>query len=292
VNEVPFPVQLGVQKLLGSSSTLLKFSAVGGGCINHGGKLETSSGTFFLKWNDALKYRDMLALEVRGLNLLQSKQTIRIPSVIDSGEEDGFQFLLMRFIEQGRRSAHYWENFGSQLASLHSNSFNVYGLDHDNYIGSLHQANHTNASWTDFFIHNRLQAQLDLAASRTRVPSSVQKKFEKLFLKLPSLLPNEKPSLLHGDLWSGNILIDESGEPCLIDPATYYGHREVDLSMTQLFGGFDNQYFKAYQETWPLMPGFEERFDLYNLYPLLVHVNLFGPSYLGQVDSILNRFVS
>lgn len=123
------------------------------------------------------------------------------------------------------------------------------------------------------------------------VNSGWRKKFEALFLKLPALLPEEKPSLLHGDLWSGNLITDEKGEPCLIDPAVYYGNRETDLAMTKLFDGFDSEFYHCYNECFPLQKGFERRANLYNLYPLLVHVNLFGGSYKQSVENILDDFL-
>ncbi|HEY3404138.1 MAG TPA: fructosamine kinase family protein [Ohtaekwangia sp.] len=292
MTNVPLPVQHGVTKLLGSSSSLLKFLPVGGGCINHGGKLITSTGTFFLKWNDAHRYPGMFAQEAKGLNLLRSTRTICIPAVIGLGEEESFQFLILEFIEQGSRSNSYWKDFGSQMALLHSNRVEWAGLNHNNYIGSLTQTNLVKSTWLDFFIHERLVIQLDLADSRSLIPAPVRQNFEKLFIKLPSLLPVEASSLLHGDLWSGNLITSHEGAPCLIDPAVYYGNREVDLAMTQLFGGFDSRYLDSYHEALPLLPGYEERFDIYNLYPLLVHVNLFGQGYLAQVNSILTRYVS
>jgi len=292
VTGVPVPVQHGIQKLLGTSCVLLTFSALGGGCINPGGKLVTSSGTFFLKWNDTISFPKMLALEVMGLTLLQDARSIRIPEVVVHGEENDFQFLLLEFIEPGRRSSAYWKNFGRQLALLHAHSTGLFGLNHNNYIGSLPQSNSPVASWTDFFIRERLKPQLELAGRRSLLPAPVYQKFEKLFTKLSSLLPDERPSLLHGDLWSGNVITSPEGEPCLIDPAVYYGHREMDLAMTELFGGFDSDYLEAYHEVLPLTPGYKQRVDLYNLYPLLVHVNLFGQAYVSQVLSILKRFVS
>ena len=180
---------------------------------------------------------------------------------------------------------------GQRLASLHRCSSEFFGLDDDNYIGSLRQYNHPNSNWINFFIEQRLEVQVKLAINKWRCcPHGGQKKFESLYAKLPSLIASEKPSLVHGDLWSGNLITDDKGEPCLIDPAVYFGNREADLAMTRLFGGFNDEFYSAYEESFPLPQGSEKRIDLYNLYPLLVHVNLFGGSYVHSVEGILRAF--
>ena len=179
---------------------------------------------------------------------------------------------------------------GARLAALHRCSKDFFGLDHNNYIGSLRQFNHQQTSWVNFFIEQRLNVQLKLAIDSGMMDSKWLNEFESLYAKLPAMLPEEKPSLLHGDLWGGNLITDEKGEPCLIDPAVYFGSREADLAMTKLFGGFDDEFYTSYQHTFPLQPGYDKRFDIYNLYPLLVHVNLFGGSYKSAVANILKAF--
>ena len=232
----------------------------------------------------------MFEAESKGLQLLRRQNAIKIPEVIGFGEEGSYQFLLLEFVEQKSRSKNYWHQLGNRLASLHRCSAELFGLDHDNYIGSLNQLNHQHSSWLTFFIEQRLNVQLKLAVESSQLNLEWRRKFDALYLKLPSLLPEEKPSLLHGDLWSGNLITDEKGEPCLIDPAIYFGNREADLAMTKLFGGFENEFYVSYHKAFPLQPGYEKRVDLYNLYPLLVHVNLFGGSYKNQVENILNAF--
>jgi len=266
------------------------FSLSSGGCINKGGKLRTSQGVFFLKWNDAKKFPDMFEAEAKGLNLLATANAIHIPKVIGAGESSPYQFILMEFIESRTRSMNHWEVLGKELASLHKNSSSAYGLDHDNYIGSLPQFNNFKNSWVEFFISQRLNIQLKIGIDSHSIERPLVKKFDALYKKLPSILHEEKPSLVHGDLWSGNLITDEKGNPCLIDPAVYYGNREVDLAMTQLFGGFHDSFYQSYRNSFPLEPGYQERLDIYNLYPLLVHVNLFGQSYLSQVLTILQNF--
>jgi protein-ribulosamine 3-kinase len=268
-----------------------EFHVSGGGCINHGGKVVTSKGNFFLKWNDLHRFPGMFKAEHSGLALLKKTGTIRIPQVLCDGTSGEFQYILLEYIETRNRHSQFWKIFGEQLASLHRSSEDHYGLHHDNYIGSLPQHNKPGASWIEFFISHRLAAQLELFWKGNPQQKSLRNAFEKLFQKLPSLLAEERPSLLHGDLWAGNLITDNMGKPCLIDPAVYYGNREVDIAMTDLFGGFDHRYIESYNSVFPLQRGLEERLDIYKLYPLLVHVNLFGESYLPQVVSILKRFV-
>jgi protein-ribulosamine 3-kinase len=291
---LPAAVQEAVTQLLQqkvSGTAFLKhFTPAPGGCINQGGRITTSAGEYFLKWNDAQKFPDMFAAEAKGLQILAAPNVIAIPEVVGVGQHGSYQFILMEFVEQNGRSKNYWTALGEQLGALHRVMASSFGLDHNNYIGSLRQLNTPHTSWIEFFIVRRLRVQLELALSSRLIGTEVVKKFDLLFHKLPSLLPLEEPSLLHGDLWSGNLITTGKGAPCLIDPAVYFGHREADLAMTQLFGGFDESFLDSYQQAFPLTAGFHERFDLYNLYPLLVHVNLFGHGYTGQVNSIVKKF--
>ena len=293
VQNIPLDVRQNVSRLLNlkTSDGLRDFSHSGGGCINPGGKLTTSAGTFFLKWNSARKFPSMFNSEAKGLTLLRKGQAITIPKVIGVNEDSENQFILLEFIEQGPQSKSYWKDLGSGLATMHKATNDFFGLDHNNYIGSLRQFNDSNKSWIDFFINRRLSVQLKLSVDSGLVGSQLTKSFESLYLKLGSLLPEEKPALLHGDLWSGNIITTRNGDPCLIDPAVYFGSREVDLAMTRLFGIFPGEFYDTYIDTYPLLPGYEDRFELYNLYPLLVHLNLFGPQYRSPITGILSRFV-
>ena len=292
ISRIPPGVLEGVREALRLPDlmSIQEFSFSGGGCINQGGKLKTTAGTFFLKWNDAKKFPGLFETESKGLKLLSQQNVIRIPDVIGQGENISFQFLLLEFIEQKSRSKNYWERLGQKLASLHQCSERFFGLDYGNYIGSIPQYNNSTTSWVNFFIEQRLQVQVKLAIENGVAKADWERKFAVLYNKLPGLIPIEAPSLLHGDLWSGNLITDEKGEPCLIDPAVYYGNREADMAMTKLFGGFSGDFYAAYQEAFPLSPGHEQRVDLYNLYPLMVHVNLFGGSYVHSVESILRAF--
>ena len=267
----------------------MKFTPVSGGCINYCFHLETSAGNYFLKYNDAASYPGMFKSEATGLQLLRDANALPVPMVHFHSEAKGFSFLLLEWIDGGRREKNFWKNFGRAIAKLHKVGDESFGLNDDNYIGSLRQSNSKHTDWKTFFIRERIQPQFKLAHEKNLIDSETMNQFEKLFDQFDKFIPQEKPSLLHGDLWNGNFLVNNSGKAALIDPAVYFGHREMDLAMTKLFGGFDPDFYNSYQEEYPLEKGFEKRIDIHNLYPLLVHVNLFGGGYLQQVKSILNN---
>ena len=259
---------------------IFRNSPVSGGCINHAHKIESSVGNFFIKFNSKSRFPGMFNAEAKGLALLNKSGSIRTPEVILTGTYQAFSFIILEFIEAGKRGEDYWENAGFQLAKLHRNTSAEFGLAHDNYIGSLPQSNKLHEDWIAFFISERL-----LAIGKEIIHPFI----DKLEKSLNERIPREVPALLHGDLWSGNIMCGPDGLATFFDPAVYNGHREMDLAMTRLFGGFSLEFYKAYHAEFPLENGFEERVDLHNLYPLLVHVNLFGGSYIDQVNAILNR---
>jgi fructosamine-3-kinase len=174
---------------------------------------------------------------------------------------------------------------------MHRQTNDKFGLDHDNYIGSLNQSNKFHSTWAEFFIEERLMPQLKIAFDNKIIQRSFTRLADQLFPRLHNLCPVERPALLHGDLWSGNFMPTQDGSPCIYDPAVYYGHREMDIAMTKLFGGFDDNFYDAYNENFPLEKEWLKRVDLCNLYPLLVHVNLFGGSYIRQAETTLKQYV-
>lgn len=269
---------------------VLRLVPISGGDINEARLVETERGKYFLKMNCGANAAAMLNTEAKGLEVLRTAGKIYIPKVYQVGMLEQTAFLLLEYIEPSRPSASAWENFGRQVAQLHHQSNPTFGLDHDNFIGSLPQSNQSHDSWTSFYIDQRLQPQIDLAIQQQAIDTPTVQSFELLFKKLDQLCPQEPPALTHGDLWNGNFLMDSSGTAVLIDPAVSFAHREMDLAMTQLFGGFAAPFYQAYQEVYPLQAGFAERVNIYQLYYLLVHVNIFGGSYLRSVQQILQRY--
>lgn len=294
---------------LGQTVDVLDAQFLGGGDINTAARVFTSEGAFFVKWNQAnlsgtgrqavnepmANGDDLFAVEALGLARLRETNAIRVPVEIGHGRQGDKAYLILEYLEpdtDGLRGASptYWTQLGHQLAHLHAHTQPQFGLDHDNFIGSLVQRNTLTGDGYDFFFEQRLLPQAGQALYNGLLQKSIYDALFRLRNRLPDLLPNDRPALLHGDLWTGNVLITEEGQPALVDPAVYYGFREAELAFTHLFGGFDAQFQAAYEETFPLEPGFAERIPIYNLYPLLVHVNLFGSGYVPGVERILNRF--
>ncbi|MEQ9301058.1 MAG: fructosamine kinase family protein [Cyclobacteriaceae bacterium] len=277
-------------RVFGLESIIKEYQFISGGCINNAVRLDTKNGDFFLKWNESTP-EEMFEKEAMGLELLRQSNKIAVPEPIAFGTCQGKSYLLMEYLPTHRQCADYWTLFGRQLAGLHGMSSDTFGLEYSNYIGKLPQRNTECDDWVEFFIEHRLEVQLGLAMYNGHIDSAYAKRFRRLYDVLPGELPEEAPALLHGDLWSGNMMPGHEGLPTIFDPAVYYGSREMELAFTRLFGGFDQSFYTAYHEAFPLSQGFTDRVDLYNLYPLLVHVNLFGGSYLSGIDRTLRRYL-
>jgi fructosamine-3-kinase len=266
-------------------------TAVSGGDINDAYQVGLENRRVFVKTN-LRSAPGMFSAEARGLEWLRAAKTLRVPAVLAvSAPDDSAQFLVLEWIESARPAADFDDRLGQGLAALHRTQVPGFGLDHDNFIGSLPQANAPCPSWAEFFRTRRLSPQLERLAAAGRASFSLRRSFERLFARLPELVGEPEPAArLHGDLWGGNLHVGEGGEPCLIDPAVYGGHREIDLAMMRLFGGFSERVFAAYDEAFPLTAGARERIPLYQLYPLLVHANLFGGSYVGSVERVVASY--
>lgn len=261
-----------------------------GGDINEVFLIDTSSGHLVAKVNQSDRFPEMFIKEANGLNALRDKG-LRVPEVVGNFERDRTQVLLLEYLPPGEQDFDYWDRFALGLASLHRTTSANFGWNEANYIGSLRQDNTSYSNWATFFCKSRLRPMVDLALSRNLLTQTHVKRFEKLYTLMKQLLPDESPSLIHGDLWSGNVFCTLNGEPVIIDPATYYGHREMDLAMTMLFGGFSYRFIEVYAEEFPLENGWRERIELHNLYPNLVHLNLFGRSYLRSIEAVIDRYV-
>lgn len=269
--------------------TLLHVVPVYGGSINKAAKLETNAGLFFVKWNDAATYPGMFEAEVRGLKLLRDTSTLHIPEVISSGTAGTDGWLLQRFLLKTTPDAAARYEAGCALATLHKNSATHFGLDHSNYIGSLPQQNKQHETWAAFYAEERIIPQIRMAFDKQAIGKTIVKQAEQFCERIGEIFPEEKPALLHGDLWSGNFMHSTNG-PAVFDPAVYFGHREMDLAMSRLFGGFDADFYAGYEAEFPAEQNAALRVDFCNLYPLLVHVNLFGGSYVQDVTGILKKF--
>jgi fructosamine-3-kinase len=278
------PILPAVETALGSA--VATWDSVTGGDINDAHEARLADGRWVFVKSNREAPAGMFAAEARGLAWLAKAHALRVPVVLAQGED----FLVLESIRPGRRKPDFDEILGRGLATLHRAGASDYGLDYDNFIGRLPQANRPLPTWAAFYRERRLLPQLRLAMDRGRASSAMRRGFDRLLAHIEQLVgPPEPPARLHGDLWGGNAMVDDLGQPCLIDPAVHGGHREVDLAMMRLFGGFGPRVFSAYQEAFPLPPGHEARVPLYQLYFLMVHVNLFGGSYVASVEQTLAR---
>ena len=270
----------------GSGFRVEHATAVSGGCIHSAYVVASSTASYFIKVNAAAK-RDLFEAEVDGLEAISQTGTIRVPRSVGCGQIGRHSFLAMERLHFGSPAADGWADMGRELAALHRHTGEAFGWTRDNYIGANPQANARNEDWLEFFREQRLRPQFVMARSK-----GFQFVNEaRLLDRLPALLDGHRPepSLLHGDLWSGNANFLADGRPVIFDPAGYYGDREADLAFSELFGGFPTAFYEAYADAWPLSLGYEQRKDLYNLYHILNHANLFGGSYAGQAERMINK---
>lgn len=260
---------------------------VGGGCIADSKIIKTENGKkYFVKnySNPKINYS-----EANGLNEIVKSKTIRVPKVIFVNGE----FLVLEYVEQKFKAKNFSEIFGRQLAQMHKFSSDKFGFYEDNFCGSTPQKNLPKCeNWIEFYLENRLKFQFILAEKNGYVNSEFRNEFFAIEKNIYKILEGSEniPSLLHGDLWSGNYISDENGNPCLIDPAVYYGNREADLAMTKLFGGFDSNFYSAYNEEFPLAENWKYRENIYKLYHVLNHLNLFGMGYFSQSITLMKSY--
>lgn len=264
--------------------------AVSGGDISTAYRIDTPNHSYFLKSNNSSNGLKMFQAEAHGLQLIHDTNTIKTPKVLAYDTFQNISFLLMEFIQSKAPSNDDFKNLGLKLAELHQVNNDTFGLELDNFIGSLNQINSPHISWVNFYTKERLIPQLELAKQKRLLSDNECPSAKRIEESLNLLFENIKPSLLHGDLWTGNYLISTDGTPYLIDPAIYYGHHEVDIAMTKLFGGFGTEFYMAYHSVFPEDFNTDTRIEIYQLYYLLVHLNLFGSSYYQSVKSILKKY--
>lgn len=274
-------------------AAIVECEAVGGGCISNATRVKSESGDFFLKWSNG-EAAKTFPTEASSLAAMHRVQTdLIIPEAILARDaSDGTPgVLLMNWIDSGTKSKDFWEVFGRGLAQMHRSTVSRYGFAEDNFIGRIPQRNTWEDSWVTFFREHRLEPQVARARKNRRWEASWDKPLDRLYAHLADVLPaNPEASILHGDLWGGNYMVELGGRPVLIDPASYYGHREADLAMTELFSGFDRRFYDAYRSAWPIESGYEERRQIYNLYHLVNHLNHFGSGYSNSVAGILRTY--
>ncbi len=272
---------------------IISSSSIGGGCISDAQRVETESGEIFLLKINTVHSGDMFKKEANGLIELGKSKAIRVPEVIMSEES----FILLEFINSGGKAKNFFSDFGENFAKLHKYTADTFGFYEDNYIGSTEQKNipeeEEKQNWVNFYWNKRLLFQFKLAEKNGYSTEELSKGISKLENKIEDILKGSEntPSLLHGDLWSGNYMSDENGNACLIDPAVYYGNREADLAMTKLFGGFDSNFYSSYNENFPLPEGYKYRENIYKLYHVLNHLNLFGRGYYSQALALIKSYV-
>ncbi|UCD67239.1 MAG: fructosamine kinase family protein [Betaproteobacteria bacterium] len=266
---------------------------VSGGCINSTIIISNDDSNYFVKLNSA-RYAEMFAAEADGLRYLSGAHALRVPMPLCCGSDDEHAWLVLEKLgELDSKTTRDWRQLGRGLASMHRHQYKQYGWHRDNTIGSTPQRNHYSDNWIEFVRNQRIGYQLGLADKNCH-DKRLQSNGRQLLDRLPQLLADHDPapSLLHGDLWSGNIAFCENGQPVVFDPAVYYGDRETDVAMTELFGGFPPEFYNAYNAEWPLETGYRLRKHLYNLYHLLNHLNLFGGAYLAQCQATIDRLLA
>lgn len=263
---------------------------VNGGDINVAWCLHTKNSKYFLKVNDAAAYPGMFTKEAEGLAALRNTGTVNVPLILKYGEQDSRQYLLMDWVEREAPAKNFWQSFGTSLAQLHQAAQPFFGWMEDNYIGSLHQQNTQHSNWHSFYCECRIMPLVKKLFDAGRFDKADIAAAENLCIASHNLFPLEYPSLLHGDLWSGNFMAATNGLAVIYDPAVYFGHREMDIGMTKLFGGFHQDFYNAYNEIYPLEEGWQDRLQLTQLYPLLVHAVLFGGHYISNASEIIGRF--
>ena len=263
-----------------------------GGSINEALRLEGERSTYFVKLNQPA-LADMFAAEAQGLAEIEATCEVITPAPICWGEDGRQGWLVLAFIESGYQQSWSAGRLGEQLAAMHRHTSARFGWTRDNYIGRTQQGNTASNNWVDFYASERLGFQLELAAEQG-APGQLVTAGEQLMAALPAFFTDYQPvpSLLHGDLWGGNWACDTAGNPLIFDPAVYYGDREADIAMTELFGGFDADFYRAYNAAWPLDAGYQGRKTLYNLYHVLNHFNLFGGGYASQAMSMTNKLLA
>ncbi|MEL6502545.1 MAG: fructosamine kinase family protein [Cyanobacteria bacterium J06623_1] len=278
-----------ISQATGKEFAIADTQSVSGGCINQGYKISSSDAVYFVKIN-AASQEEMFAAEALGVKQMSATQTITVPQPVCWGTAGNSSYIVLQWLDLARGDDHSWTAMGHQLAALHREGTNEnFGWSQNNTIGSTPQINTWMSNWADFFAQQRIGYQLKLAQRRGGSFPELNLVVDTVRDKLADRKP--QPALVHGDLWSGNAAIAADGSPVIFDPATYYGDRETDIAMTELFGGFPSAFYRGYNEAWQLDDGYQQRKNVYNLYHVLNHFNLFGGGYGNQARRIIEKIV-
>lgn len=273
-----------------SSTSIRQYTAVYGGDMNRCFMVETDKGNFFIKVNASLFGLDMFEKEARGLIQLADTGAIKVPRPLFDGKFHQQIYLVMEYMQPGQPAPGFWKDFGAGLSQFHRTGNGQFGLEYNNYIGKLPQSNRQHRRWADFYGEERILPLVHKAHESGALEPEHVAAAERLCSKLSAIFPEESPGLLHGDLWNGNFIAGTDGKAVLFDPAVHFGHREMDMAMSLLFGGFDRTFYEAYEHHFPLQPGWQQRATLCQLYPLLVHLLLFGGNYRERVVETIDQY--
>ena len=292
-------LQRAFDQLVPNRVQICQVRQISGGCISHAFQVRATLAVgdevdFFVKSNHQ-QFVDNYRCEWNGLTAIERTGTIRVPRLIASGIVEDEAWLILEWVKRGKKTSNFFESFGRQLATMHlTTRGHEIGWEQDNYLGASLQRNQAKQNWPDFFASQRITMQIRMASDQYDLPQSFLSQLEKIASAMGSVLQGSEPetSLIHGDLWSGNFLSDEEGKPVLIDPAVYRGNREAEFGMLRLFGNCPALFYDSYHESFPLPDGWENRCNVYVLYHLLNHLNLFGPSYLDDCKRMCSTILS
>ncbi|MGM8215527.1 fructosamine kinase family protein [Bacillaceae bacterium W0354] len=282
-------IQLALSQI-NNKEPILEIKLVRGGSINDSYYVKTTNREYFIKTHPNAPH-EFFQMEVKGLEKIRETHTIAVPEVYAYSDNIGEAFLLLEWVK-GEENNDTEQRLGENIARLHQNYNDQHGFDHRSYTGLIPLNNGLYESWVDYYGNRRLKGQLDIGIENGRITNKRRDRLEKLMSNLKRFVPDQiKASYLHGDLWSGNWLPGEKGEPYVVDPSFLYGDRHFDLAFTELFGGFSKQFYEAYHEQYPIEQDYDDIKEIYQLYYLLVHLNIFGESYGESVDIILNKYI-